>query len=157
LLLPPSLPPPLPLPPLSLNYPKLRLALKMPRHTQQTQRNNTCSEHDDMCGKPDCNDRKHDINNTITHLAGALHCLCSLCCCMGRVGTRGECDGDMTQLVSPSGARAYTRRRVIPRDASGQVIPREELAPGELESSGLWVMDTPWTRESLARGNVPFE
>jgi hypothetical protein len=59
--------------------------------------------------------------------------------------------------MSPSGAGAYTCRRVIPRDASGRVIPREELEPGELESSGLWVMDTPWTRESLARGNVPFE
>jgi hypothetical protein len=59
--------------------------------------------------------------------------------------------------VSPSGAGAYARRRVIPRDASGRVIPREELEPGELEPSGLWVMDTPWTRESLARGNVLFE
>ena len=59
--------------------------------------------------------------------------------------------------LSPSGAGAYTRRRVIPRDAAGRVIPRGELEEGEWESPGMYVMDTPWTRESLARGNVPFE
>ena len=60
-------------------------------------------------------------------------------------------------VLSPSGAGAYTRRRVIPRDAAGRVIPREELEEGEWESPGMYVMDTPWTRESLARGNVPFK
>jgi hypothetical protein len=60
------------------------------------------------------------------------------------------------QEVSLSGAGAYMRRRVIPRDAAGRVIPRERIVSGEQES-GLWVMDTPWTRESLARGNIPFE
>jgi hypothetical protein len=58
--------------------------------------------------------------------------------------------------MSPSSAGAYTRRRVIPRDATGRVIPRERTEVLGQES-GLWVMDTPWTRESLARGNVPFE
>jgi hypothetical protein len=75
-------------------------------------------------------------------------------------GGDNDTDADdkvVSEWVSPSGAGAYTRRRVIPRDASGRVIPRRELEPEELESSGLWVMDTPWTRESLARGNVPFE
>jgi hypothetical protein len=48
------------------------------------------------------------------------------------------------------------RRRVIPRDAAGRVIPRERIVSGEQES-GLRVMDTPWTQESLARGNIPFE